>query len=807
MKNSTDFSFQHDDFGVRNATIADLSAMTTCEISAWAEQAASVDTIRSRLLLHAKTTFIIESIADKKLLGFFVCVPISQSPMAPYKSWSYYAELTLCPPVEISCHLYGVSLTVSPDAPKFTATNLLKGISKWLKESSFFSFSLGMRIPGFKKYQTDHCISAPEYVELVRNKKVSEGGLAACIASGGCVLEVQANYYDDPESSNFGVIVIYQNENLSHFAAEFLLSVEGGNEYKVSSHNGYDWTIHSGAVVLKGVFKGSIRSKKDEIIWDGHFQSNGLSIEIGLVADTETFISLRKFYPTLSPIDRGLCYLQNQEVNEVLEQFIEYNQDTRCQILSSSGTSVACTLGDQESLRELSELFLACPNPSFEEHELLILSVDIFERTLFFICMVAECFDEGIILTLTEHVFRSSKRESYRFKIDGFITPENIEVVEISDTGLKVIINDQVSHKNIALTLESKKVAFEVISNQKLSEQSRTLGLKIIETEQPSLDAWFRFLIRHQFPLLKRRETSDHDKAWQLLCETGFLTGDFGKIMDDRKKAIFNEWVVQDSSESKHGITVLGISEEKPISTIGVAKVSKGAWLTQAAAVIDSPNYLEFTRSMYVWRIRQMLQFDELQSYIAVFDANKKFLDRFFRKFFLKQASTSSSKIKWNEYYSFYCKANGYFQKDSNKTKKFGEYPYRDEIKELLSVDPEPLLTVSIEKDASIYLYSRPHLHLAQPMSAVFLDEEENVNDLDSDLLNRFLETNNNLFTLYFKKNPASDVILKFENAEIFRDEQIVIWLCPREMLPDFLSNTLRSLTDMFRKYGAKNVA
>jgi hypothetical protein len=202
-----------------------------------------------------------------------------------------------------------------------------------------------------------------------------------------------------------------------------------------------------------------------------------------------------------------------------------------------------------------------------------------------------------------------------------------------------------------------------------------------------------------------------------------------------------------------------------------------------------------------------MLQFPDLLTYTAIFDANKKFLDRFFRKFFLSQKLDQEKRIKWNEFSTFYCKADGLFNADNFSPNENSAFPYRKDIEELLEETGDSLLTSTIEKNSALYMYSRPHLHLAQPMSGVFLESEKDFKGLDPLLLNRFIETKNDLFTVYFKLNPELDRIEGFPNAEIKRDEQMIIWLCPREFLPDFLSNTLKSLVDMFRKYGAKNVA
>jgi hypothetical protein len=280
VKNS-DFFFKTDHFGVRLASADDLSAMIQCETEAWStDSAADPEIIKKRLKFHSGTTFVLEDINSNSIVGFFMCVPAHTAACEPFFPWSYYAEMSLLPAESSWIHLYGVSLTVIPQAPKYAATTLLNGIAHWLSTSKFLTFALGMRLPGYKDYFSSSNLSAASYVDLALKHMVPEKGFGACIQSGATFLGIQEEYYDDPESLNNGAIMMYVKP--SRYTASYTLNASG-EVHEITPTNGYVWLMKSFAK-LEGssIQKSFITNSDGDIVWNGFIRSNGLVIEVGL---------------------------------------------------------------------------------------------------------------------------------------------------------------------------------------------------------------------------------------------------------------------------------------------------------------------------------------------------------------------------------------------------------------------------------------------------------------------------------------------------------------------------------------------
>jgi hypothetical protein len=102
------------------------------------------------------------------------------------------------------------------------------------------------------------------------------------------------------------------------------------------------------------------------------------------------------------------------------------------------------------------------------------------------------------------------------------------------------------------------------------------------------------------------------------------------------------------------------------------------------------------------------------------------------------------------------------------------------------------------------------HLHICQYFSALWLEPDllnENRRDLEKDT--QVLRRRTESFYLIRSKEQNDEETLRVLNqiSPVIFDGWEVVWICHRELFPYFLSNSLRALEIMCRKYGVRSVA
>jgi hypothetical protein len=216
FRNSVSFRFEASvpdsnvRISVRPSTKDDLPLLFKLEASAWSpEQKASDATIKARFDTHPAGFLIAENIKTGESYGFVFLVPISKFDQNEKLVWQNYADLSVVPQLDHSCpYRYGVSLAVATGAPKGIGTIILKAAANWCAFLGVKKFAWGARIPKFKE-AFNKGTNIQDYFKGMQDGSVREEVIGVALGSGGKIVRPLPDYYDDPDSMNFGILVIH----------------------------------------------------------------------------------------------------------------------------------------------------------------------------------------------------------------------------------------------------------------------------------------------------------------------------------------------------------------------------------------------------------------------------------------------------------------------------------------------------------------------------------------------------------------------------------------------------------------------
>jgi len=213
---------------VREARWEDLPGILEVENKAWPEKLrANRQVYEFRLKTFPEGLLIAE--ADGKIEGVVVTQKVSSEVADQGRSWN---EITDGGRIKKTHNprgntLYGVNLSVFSRAPRGVATALLEAIGKKAIINNIKQIVLGARIPGFKRYFEEYCHQhrlshlsekqkdeiAEEYIKTFtpKGKPLDPEINFYYTKAGTSVLKLLPNYIEDPESLNYGVLLVWKN--------------------------------------------------------------------------------------------------------------------------------------------------------------------------------------------------------------------------------------------------------------------------------------------------------------------------------------------------------------------------------------------------------------------------------------------------------------------------------------------------------------------------------------------------------------------------------------------------------------------
>ncbi len=204
--------FADQKIGIREATAEDVSDIRSVEISAWGvEEAATKDQLKSRIEMFPAGNIVAER--GNEIMGYVSFMLIDYEPFSLNgdNTWYKVTDNGYTTKHDFDgSDLFGVNLSVAKGAPPRTSKPLIFEVIKRGMQMGVRSYVLGSRIPLYHKHNDR--MSAVDYVrKRSRIGKPIDPELRFYVDIGMKISDVVPNYYKDPQSLDYGVIMRKDN--------------------------------------------------------------------------------------------------------------------------------------------------------------------------------------------------------------------------------------------------------------------------------------------------------------------------------------------------------------------------------------------------------------------------------------------------------------------------------------------------------------------------------------------------------------------------------------------------------------------
>lgn len=194
---------------LRNATLNDVNEIEKVEQKVWGNEAAGIDMIASRIETFPEGTIV--AVKSGKIIGV-VFTQLINGKNSGAKTWYEYTDNGLLK----NTHdpkgdtLFGVDLSVLPEhSGKGVGTNLLIAVGELGVRLGLKKGMLGGRIPLYKDY--DH-MDVNDYIKAKDdNGRIIDPEIRFYKRAGLTIKGVVPNYFKDPDSKDYGVLLEWQN--------------------------------------------------------------------------------------------------------------------------------------------------------------------------------------------------------------------------------------------------------------------------------------------------------------------------------------------------------------------------------------------------------------------------------------------------------------------------------------------------------------------------------------------------------------------------------------------------------------------
>jgi ribosomal protein S18 acetylase RimI-like enzyme len=196
---------------IRKATLKDLPEIIRVEKEAWPEGTeASEEMFRSRIETYPDGVFV--ALHKKKIIGVVAFMLIDYDLENPIPTWNEVTDNGMIkgthdPNAET---IFGIDLTAAPDAPRGTGTRLLMEVGRQAISKNLKRGVLGGRLPEYKKYADQ--MTPEEYINAKNeNGEPLDMEVRFYKRAGLKIEKILPNYFDDPDSLDFGVMLVWEN--------------------------------------------------------------------------------------------------------------------------------------------------------------------------------------------------------------------------------------------------------------------------------------------------------------------------------------------------------------------------------------------------------------------------------------------------------------------------------------------------------------------------------------------------------------------------------------------------------------------
>jgi hypothetical protein len=201
-------------FVFRSARLEDVGQIVNLEEAVWGDSGAKAAQIISRIELFPFGIFVATS-GDEEIVACSSFISVDNMAIAPDFTWEEITDhgyITGSHKAK-GKYAYGINLSVSHKMNGRNLGNLMVfyGLMRIITGNKKGVF-IGSRIPGFKNYKKHYPLAAAEdYVTLKRNGRLRDYELRLYAAEGFKVIKVLPDYFPDPDSLDYGVLVYCKN--------------------------------------------------------------------------------------------------------------------------------------------------------------------------------------------------------------------------------------------------------------------------------------------------------------------------------------------------------------------------------------------------------------------------------------------------------------------------------------------------------------------------------------------------------------------------------------------------------------------
>lgn len=192
---------------IRPVSDGDITALARVEEMSWSpEQRASEGTIRARFTSGACLSIAAHSRRRAEIVGYVTALLDSDSSHGGPFPWIHYAQLAQSPAFAKPENLYIVTISVLPDAPRGTGTQLVRAMAEIGSQKGLATLRYAIRLPRFAA-RAQQGVTAEEYEQGLYSGKFHEDLYKLARNAGGSSVGLVKDYYDDPDSLDYGLLI------------------------------------------------------------------------------------------------------------------------------------------------------------------------------------------------------------------------------------------------------------------------------------------------------------------------------------------------------------------------------------------------------------------------------------------------------------------------------------------------------------------------------------------------------------------------------------------------------------------------
>ncbi len=193
---------------IRRMCINDIQQVIEIEKVAWADSAATEAQIRQRREVYPLGSIVAEK-SDGEIIGYASAQLVNE---ISTKTWAEqtdngFIDKTHKPNGQIA---YGVSMSALPEGAKFGIGGLVIAYyyDIFITSNKCSILCLGSRLPGFRKWQAKNNGSIKSYLSETVHGYSRDPELRLYQKNGFQLLWEIENYYPDPESLDYGAMIV-----------------------------------------------------------------------------------------------------------------------------------------------------------------------------------------------------------------------------------------------------------------------------------------------------------------------------------------------------------------------------------------------------------------------------------------------------------------------------------------------------------------------------------------------------------------------------------------------------------------------